>query len=274
MTIRAILPACLLLLMVAGCTSLGGRETLRSELAQGAGLRPLPAAGGGFTFAALGRVARPGAPAVVYLEGDGFAWATPARPSSDPTPRNPVGLRLAAQDSAPNVLWLARPCQYDGRAADPPCGPAVWTRDRFAPEVVAALDQALDQLKAGTGVTGLHLVGYSGGGGIAALLAARRSDVLSLRSLAGNLDHEALHRHHRVSQLPGLNPAAAAPALAGLPQIHYVGGDDNVVPRLVADSYARAAGPGACLTVTLLPEASHDDIWQGWARLAGVLPTC
>ena len=48
----------------------------------------------------------------VYIEGDGYAWATTTDPSDDPTPINPLALRLAAVDDAPNVLYLARPCQF------------------------------------------------------------------------------------------------------------------------------------------------------------------
>jgi hypothetical protein len=45
----------------------------------------------------------------IYLEGDGLAWVSRTEPSRDPTPDNPIALRLAAIDSAPNVIWIARP---------------------------------------------------------------------------------------------------------------------------------------------------------------------
>lgn len=49
----------------------------------------------------------------VYIEGDGHAWQSRTRPSADPTPHNPVGLRLALADPSPApLLYLARPCQY------------------------------------------------------------------------------------------------------------------------------------------------------------------
>ena len=37
-------------------------------------------------------------------------------------------------------------------------------------------------------------VGYSGGAAVAALVAGRRSDIVSLRTLSGYLDHVALNR--------------------------------------------------------------------------------
>ena len=50
----------------------------------------------------------------VYLEGDGQAFVSQGGyASSDPTPRNPLALRLAIQDNSANaVVYLARPCQY------------------------------------------------------------------------------------------------------------------------------------------------------------------
>ena len=58
------------------------------------------------------RYDKPGNDLNIYLEGDGLAWVSRREPSRDPTPDNPIGLRLAAIDPAPNVIWLARPCQY------------------------------------------------------------------------------------------------------------------------------------------------------------------
>src|SRR5690606_9834760 len=123
----------------------------------------------------------------VYLEGDGAAWPSAFRPPRDPTPRRPLVLRLAEQDPAAAVAYLARPCQYldsDGLAG---CSVAYWTDRRYAVEVLEALDQALDQLKARSGARHLRLVGYSGGGVLATLLAQRRDDVSELVTLAAPL---------------------------------------------------------------------------------------
>ena len=48
----------------------------------------------------------------IYIEGDGRAWLNKNRPSLDPTPKNSLALKLAEIDPAPNVIYLARPCQY------------------------------------------------------------------------------------------------------------------------------------------------------------------
>ena len=55
------------------------------------------------------RCDKPGQDLSIYLEGDGLAWVSRTEASRDPTPDNPIGLRLAAIDPAPNVVWIARP---------------------------------------------------------------------------------------------------------------------------------------------------------------------
>ncbi len=49
---------------------------------------------------------------VVYIEGDGRAYVNRRTPSNDPTPGNPMALRLALADPSLRVLYLGRPCQY------------------------------------------------------------------------------------------------------------------------------------------------------------------
>lgn len=264
--------AALATLATAGCaTTPAERAETAAGIAAAAGLRPLTVEGRPFALAAFARNPDAGQPVTVYIEGDGLAWITPSRPSTDPTPRDPVGLRLAARDGGRNVVYLARPCQY---VWSPACREAVWTDRRFAEDVVAAMSAALDRL-AHPGQA-IHLVGYSGGGAVAALLAARRGDVASLRTAAGNLDHDAVNRSHGVSPMPGsLNPIDVAGRLARLPQIHYVGESDRVVPPWVADQFVRRQGQGGCATVHRLAGVGHAEGWaQAWGSLAATEPRC
>lgn len=264
--------ALFLLLLALGACSNARVDAERVAAAQG--LRPVQVRTDAFVLSAFVRRQATDLPLVVYIEGDGRAWINSSTPSADPTPRSPVALWLAARDASPNVAYVARPCQYAAREADPACAtPRYWTGHRFAEEVVASTSQAIDSLKAG-GQGGVHLVGFSGGGAIAALVAARRIDVLSLRTVAGNLDHEAFTRLHKVSAMNNsLNAADVAPGLAGLPQLHLVGGKDEIVPRIVAESYLRRMGGSPCARVVEVPGVEHLGPWEAaWAK-AGV-PTC
>ncbi|ARJ68033.1 hypothetical protein WV31_04980 [Magnetospirillum sp. ME-1] len=233
------------------------RTATAEAIAATAGLRRMVIATGPFDLTAYVRVRDPAQPMVVYVEGDGAAWRSRSEPSLDPTPRYPMGLRLAVLDRSPNVAYLARPCQYSWGSA---CKMAYWTDRRFAEEVITATSTGLDRIK----TTGrLHLVGYSGGAAVALLMATRRSDILSLRSVAGNLDSEGINRHHGVSAMPGsLNPIDVAPRLAHLPQTHLVGGDDKVVPPLIAEGFIARLGEARCASIIRIPKASHDDGWE------------
>lgn len=202
----------------------------------------------------------------VYIEGDGLAWLSPSQASDDPTPRNPVGLALALQHPSGMAAYLARPCQYVGPSDEKNCRKTYWTDGRFAPEVIEASDQAISILKQRVGASRLVLVGYSGGGAVAALVTARRNDVVRLVTVAGNLDHHAWTSMHRVPALEkSLNPADEWRALVHVPQKHFVGGRDDVVGRAVLDSYASRFPSDRRPEVITLSDFDHVCCWiENW----------
>lgn len=205
---------------------------------------------------------RKGTELTIYLEGDGFAWMDASTPSPDPTPRDPLALRLALQQPEGNAAYLGRPCQYVD-AQPGACPQRYWTEARFAPEVLAASNQAIDALKARFAAQQLILVGYSGGGAIAALLAARRDDVERLITVAGNLDHRAWTRHHRVTPLTGsLNPADAPTKLQGLRQTHFAGGADRTMPAALVTAFAARFPAAQRPVVNVLPDFDHQCCWE------------
>jgi len=204
----------------------------------------------------------------VYIEGDGFAWASASTPSMDPTPRDPLALKLALQDKTGSAVYLARPCQFLQKPEQRNCSTRYWTSHRFAPEVVDASNIAIDQLKRKTNARHLKLIGYSGGGAIAALVAARRTDVIALITVAGNLDHAAWTSAHHISPLTGsLNPADESIRLQAIPQRHYVGQKDKIVGEPIARAYAaRFSSPRPAITV--MPEFDHHCCWTvAWPSL-------
>lgn len=265
------------LFALAAC---GGVETRRGQadrLAASAGLHKATVPTDPFLITVYARFGQPGAPLTVYFEGDGLAWISRTRPSPDPTPTDPLALRLAARDPAPNVVYIARPCQYTSHDADPACRVAYWTKRRFAPEVIASMNQVVDVMRRRAASPSLRLVGYSGGGSVALLVAARRTDVVDIRTIAGNLDTDAFVAYHEVSRMDGsLNPVSVAARLSAIPQLHLVGGADAIVPPRLADGYRRASGASACLRFVEIPDATHDRHWpRAWRRWRDApMPRC
>lgn len=195
----------------------------------------------------------------VYLEGDGHAWATATQPSLDPSPRKLLVPSLAINDPTPNA-YLARPCQFIKTAA---CNSALWTHRRFSPEVVASISQALDQLKQRYGNREFELIGYSGGATLALLLAAQRDDVTGVQTLAGNLDPTQWTKTKSLSPLSGsLDPLDYTQRLALIPQRHFSGAGDEMIPTELAERYNRLLGNTACSQLIIVAGATHETGWE------------
>lgn len=263
-----------LVFFVSGCADRDARTSAKS-LSMRAGLTSENLQTKFFLLRALSKTSPSATVLRVYIEGDGFAWVSRTQPSNDPTPRNPVGLMLAAADPSPDVLYLARPCQYVGPPLPAECSTTWWTDKRFAPQVITAMDEALSRFVSRIPGVELELIGYSGGATIAAQLAARRHDVRSLRTVAGNLDVALVNQIHHVSAMPDAASAIdVAPQLASLPQIHFSGAEDSTVPVQVAERFQQATGP-RCSQIVTIPGMRHGSDWAAiWPRLLANVPVC
>jgi pimeloyl-ACP methyl ester carboxylesterase len=194
----------------------------------------------------------------VYIEGDGIPWVREKWIAADPNPRDLLMLRLMAMDPSPSI-YLGRPC-YHGASELAPCSAWHWTEGRYSEEVVDSLSLTLaDHVKRGRRRR-LVLIGHSGGGTLAMLLADRLEDVESVITLAGNLDPDAWCELHAYSPLTGsLNPSLRRPLDGRIRQLHLVGDGDSVVPKeLIEDAIAHQ--PGARLQV--LSGCDHTSCWE------------
>ena len=142
---------------------------------------------------------------------------------------------MIREDHFPDIAYLARPCQF---VTNDFCHRQLWTFQRYHPSVVNGMNAALNILRQTGDYQQLELIGYSGGATIALLLAALRDDVISVRTVAGNLAPHYLNRHHGVSEMrEALSPINAAGQLMHIPQIHWFGRKDSVVPPAIAQHY-------------------------------------
>jgi pimeloyl-ACP methyl ester carboxylesterase len=191
----------------------------------------------------------------VYVDGDGTPWDARA-PAEDPTPRNPLVLRLMARDTAPGI-YLGRPC-YHGLAGTAPCSTAAWTAQRYSEAVVSSMAAALERALAGTSHDRLVWFGYSGGGVLAMLLAPRFEATTDVVTVGANLDIDAWADLHGYARLAGSINPARQPSLPGhIRQRHYAGAADRVVPKEVV-----ARGPIPPGTLEVIPGYDHVCCWE------------
>lgn len=169
----------------------------------------------------------------VYLEGDGTPWRYRTVIMSDPTPRQPLMLRLMSLDEQHSV-YIGRPC-YNGTSQDPGCDSRLWTSGRYSEQVVASMTSAINVLVKRYKPDQIRLFGHSGGGALAMLIAEQLPDVVQVVTLAGNLDTDAWIAHHGYSPLySSLNPARRPSLKDDVIQWHLVGArDSNIPPQLV-----------------------------------------
>jgi len=148
------------------------------------------------------------------------------------------------------------------------CDPALWTRGRFSEPAVAMVSQAVDAVVKQAGARRITLIGHSGGGAMAALIAARRSDVVCLSSVAAPLDTAAWTSAIGVSPLrTSLNPADQVARLRGIRQVHFTGGRDEVVPPASIARYMGAL-PAALAREERIEKFGHDCCWvDEWVQL-------
>lgn len=271
------------LLMLSGCsshpsyTSLNRVDNARN-IANKAQLSTHTISTKTFSFRTFSRLSGNTNTIRLYIEGDGLAWRNKHTPSSDPTPINPLALKLAAIDPFANIIYLARPCQYTHKTNSPDikCETKYWTSHRYSEEIIISMNEALNHIKNKYNVKKFELIGFSGGGAIAPLLAHKRNDIDNIRTIAGNLDHETLNNIHHVDQMPlSLNPVNIAETIADIPQIHFIGGKDNVVPEKIVKSYFIHSGSEKCVKIYTQQNAAHHEGWlESWGELLKIKMPC
>ncbi|MGF1547101.1 MAG: alpha/beta hydrolase family protein [Thiotrichales bacterium] len=247
-----------LLLALSGLSACASVHTHNDAFAQQRGYEVVAVPGLGHTHTAYVKAAGEGGRWHVYLEGDGLPWIARFFINPDPTVRKPLLMRLMTSDRAP-TLYLGRPC-YGGGVEDAACEPWLWTDGRHSAAVVASQIAALRWLGARHGVERIALIGHSGGGALAMLMAAELPEVEAVMTLAGNLNLAEWTGLHHYSPLTGsLDPAQQPPLPARIVQHHYAGGaDTNIPPPLTAPVVRRQA----CARWEVFDAVTHSGGWE------------
>jgi len=168
----------------------------------------------------------------VYVEGDGTPWIRKHRIAIDPTPSNPVLLRLMQSATHP-AIYLGRPC-YFGLATSPGCHSRWWTFERYGSSVVDSMCAAVNSLAASA--RSVSLVGYSGGGAIVVRMSACTEKLSSIMTIAGNLDPAAWTALHGYTPLVD-DPRAASLPPPGVSQTHWQCRADTNVPPEITEAW-------------------------------------
>ncbi len=207
--------------------------------------------------------------ATVYIEGGQMVWDDFIRERETATPANPLALHMSSRDLSDNVIWLARPCQFnytpkiDGSA----CTREDFANGRFSLVNLRAMNAALDNIQKKHGFKGFNLVGVQDGAGVAVHLAATRKDILSLRTVAGMLDTEVFaqvynpEKHETIVDRRSNNPGMHATRLAQLPQHHFIGEWDDIVGPEMAQHFRHASGNSPCVRVSAVKGVTNEKGW-------------
>ena len=255
--------ALVVLLFISACSPVG----LSSVAGNG---QAVSFAGPGFSFTGRYNAAPAHSDRLwVVIEGDGARWVG-GQPPRDPTPHHPMGPRIVSALPATDArLYLARPCQFLDAAALAQCGTRYWTDGRFAPEVVAAFDKAISRyVPEGQKV---YLVGFSGGGILAAELALERTDIGGLVTLAAPLDLKAWTNAQRLPPLHSPTPPETllrSLAAKPYPRAFVFGAADEVVPPRMLGRVKSILPPEQ---VKIVPGFDHNARWETLLAPGGLL---
>lgn len=227
----------LVLLLLAGCAGAG-------QFAPD--FQYVPVSAGDYEIATWRRITDPVAPVHIYIEGDGNSFNSRGRPTCDPTPHGRTVRDMVARDTSPNVVYIARPCQYVMTGA---CNAHDWTDGRFSSRVIDAMTDVVRDV---AGARPVALVGYSGGALVSGLIVTRAPDINVEKwiTVAGVLNHADWTAHFGDSPLyTSLN----LDKLPNVPQAHYIAEHDRVVPEQLSRKWTGGA-------VQTVPGATHTNM--------------
>ncbi|AEG00998.1 alpha/beta hydrolase family protein [Methylomonas methanica] len=198
----------------------------------------------------------------VYIDGDGTPWIA-GRPTDDPTPRNALLLKLMSLDPASSA-YVGRPC-YHGMHSTDACASRFWLSHRYGEAVVVSLAEVIKHLLRSGRYRRIALIGHSGGGTLAVLLASRLPETVAVVTVAANLDLSAWAAYTENDDLnASLNPAELPALDPSIKQYHFAGGKDDIVPPALMVNAAKQLGSN----LIVIDDYDHVCCWERlWANI-------
>ena len=112
----------------------------------------------------------------------------------------------------------------------------LWTFDRYGKVVVDSMCGAANTLSQEAGAETVELIGYSGGGAIVVGMQSCTQRLVSLTTIAGNLDPQGWASHHGYSPLRDLAPLDNA-MNHSIRETHWQCRGDTNIPPAITDGY-------------------------------------
>lgn len=190
----------------------------------------------------------PQKPIRFYIEGNG-----------NPTPAKPVALKLAAKDGAKNIVVLSRPCQY---SQDKICAKKeIYGKHQYSPEIMKEMEELVGFYIQKYNAPYIEFVAYDGGAPVAFSLAATMGGVRKIVTIAGVLDVDAYVNKNNLPDFEDAqSPIKLANQVSQIPQIHFVGGKDEITTRGMAERFVSKLKNPRSAQVRLAPNMGH----TGW----------
>ena len=225
----------LLLLLLSGCHSITVPDSfMYKEIETDA-----------YKIASWQKITDTKSPIRIYIEGDGYAFNHLGYPTTNPTPRGTFLREIVFNDPNPNVVYLARACQY---VDDKRCSQKDWTTGRFSQDIINSTAQAIKKV---SGKQEIILIGYSGGALLSGLIINQNPKIPVKKwiTLAGVLNHT---KWTEDLNLPPLKDSIDLKTLPTIPQLHLIGDKDTTVSYKLTESLVDNKN------LIIIPSATHD----------------
>lgn len=201
----------------------------------------------------------------IFLEGDGRPWIEEKHIAKDPSGNFLLSLAFMESYKYPN-LYIGRPCYHE--LNDPKCHYRYWTSHRYSEEVLDSITNVIKTEILSSDPSSLILIGHSGGGAIASLIACQFDRPTYLITISANLDTEAWTNYHNWSPLNGsLNPAIDSKLCPHLTQLHFHGAIDEQIPVKLNNNYYNYHHTKPII----IENATHSNWTKFWPEIQNIL---
>lgn len=203
----------------------------------------------------------------VFIEGDGTPWHLGRWPAKKPYVQTPVAHPLWLYTQAP-ALYLKRPCYFNTpknpmsapKKLPKGCTPNWWTSDIYSSLVVSQLNNELHKQLTKLRYKNYLLIGHSGGGTLAMLMAKQaRHKPRLIVTLAGNLNPAQFNKRHNLPTNTNTNTNMLIMPPVKIRQWHYAGEKDTLIPFELINNTCQKNTQSRCYK---LNNTTHTEGWS------------